>query len=356
MALNFDTLSAKFEFDSKNRIRFYEKLRQLLINGVNLDSALEQIYKNAARNKASALPKLYKRWRHDVSNGRNFGHCLAPYIPSIEAILLETGANTGKLTGALENAISTIEQQTKVKKAIINSAAYPIVLTAMLIAAMLMASYQVIPTFEEIIPVEEWTGMSYMVAMVAKFIRESGLIIMIFLVFVLVAITLSLPRWTGKSRLPFENLVPWSLYRIMQGSAFLLSVASMMNAGVKLDENSLRKISAQSDPYLRERIRALRRYIASGENLGDALAMSGYNFPDEEIISDLQIYANLRGFDQNLIKITQTWVDSLVEKVTINMKVINTIILGLIAVVIGCLIMSFYGVFQQIQQSQQQMN
>lgn len=134
-----------------------------------------------------------------------------------------------------------------------------------------------------------------------------------------------------------------------QGSSFLLAISSMMSAGVKLDETSLAKIARRSDPYLRQRINALTRYITAGENLGDALFKTGYKFPDEEIIGDLQIYAKLRGFEDNLIWITRSWVDSLVEKVTMIMKVVNTTILMLIAVVIGCLIMSFYDVFQQIQ-------
>jgi len=91
----------------------------------------------------------------------------------------------------------------------------------------------------------------------------------------------------------------------------------------------------------------MSRKFLSGENLGDALYKSGFKFPDEEIIGDLQIYAKLRGFDQNLIWITRSWVDSLVERVTMIMKVVNTTILILIAIVIGCLIMSFYDIFQQ---------
>ena len=354
--LDFFELSAKFEFSVSERLRFYEKLRQLLQNGVNLDMALSQIQKIAVRKKGSVLPKLYSRWRHSISNGMNFGQCLAPYVPSSEAILLETGANSGKLINAIENAMESIEQQSKVKKAIIGAAAYPAVLFAMLIAAMVMSAYKVIPTFEEIIPTEDWEGIAYGVAVASGFIRDYGMMMGIVFGLFIFAIFYSLPRWTGRMRIVFDKFVPWSMYRILQGSAFLLSVSSLMGAGVKLDEVSLGKISRQSDPYLSQRINAVKRFITAGENLGDALYQSGYKFPDEEIIADLQIYANLRGFDKNLINITRTWVDGLVERVTISMKVVNTIILVLIAIVIGCLILSFYSVFQQIQSVQQQAN
>lgn len=344
----FFELSVKFEFGSDARFKFYSKLAQLLENGVGLDTALGQI-ESIADRRGGVLPSLYRRWRNNIANGMNFGQCLAPFIPSAEAMLIETGANSGKLITALQNTAQSIEQQAKVKKAIITASAYPMVLVAMLIAALLLSSYKVIPTFEEIIPVEDWTGVSYAVAITSKFIRDYAFLVGVCFAVFLVIVFMSLPRWTSKKRVFFDKFVPWSLYRMWQGASFLLAISSMMAAGVKLDDVSLAKIARRADPYLKQRITSLTRFITAGENLGDALYKSGYNFPDEDIIGDLQIYAKLRGFDHNLIWITRSWVDSLVERVTITMKVVNTVILMLIAVVIGCLIMSFYDVFQQIQ-------
>lgn len=344
-------LAVKFEFGGDERQRFYIKLTQLLENGVSLDVALQQIQKISAR-KGKVLPKLYSKWRNEVAEGKNFGQCLSPYVPSSEAILLETGANSGKLVKALQNATESIENAGKVKKAIIAAGAYPMVLLAMLIAALVLSAYKVIPTFEQIIPVDQWVGISRTVAIVCQFIRDKGIIVIVVIAAVLSLVFWSLPRWQGRMRIRFDRFVPWSIYKMWQGSAFLLSVASLMSAGVKIDEGSLARISKQSDPYLKERVKGIQRYIASGENLGDALYNSGYEFPDNEIIGDLQIYARLRGFDQNLIRITRVWVDGLVERINVAMKIVNFTILIMITVVIGMLIMSFYSVFQQIQSQQ----
>lgn len=350
----FFKLSIKMEFNGETRQKFYIKLVQLLENGVSLDTALGQIQKIAQRqNPRATLHKLYKKWRNDVAEGMNFGQCVGPYVPSSEAILLETGANSGKLLKSLHNAADAIENQSKIKKAIIAAGAYPAVLTCMLIAAMVLSSFKVIPTFEQIIPVEKWQGIAYTVAIAARFIREQGMFIVVGLIAVVVIVTMSMPRWTGRARVYADRLVPYSLYKMWQGSAFLLSVASLMSAGVKLDEVSLQRISRLSSPYLKQRVKAIQKYIAGGENLGDALFNAGYEFPDTEIIGDLQIYARLRGFDQNLTRVTNTWVDGLVERVNSAMKIVNFVILVLIAVVIGCLILSFYSVFQQIQDQQQ---
>jgi len=347
----FFRLSVKFEFGSVERQRFYIKLTQLLENGVSLDVALQQIQKIAARKKG-VLPKLYGMWRNEVAEGKNFGQCLASYVPSAEAILLETGANSGKLVRALQNATESIENSGKVKKAIIAAGAYPMVLLAMLIAALVLSAYKVIPTFEQIIPVDQWKGVSRTVAMICRFVREDGLVVVAVVAGTITLVFWSLPRWLGPWRIRFDRFVPWSIYKMWQGSAFLLSVASLMSAGVKIDEGSLNRISKQSDPYLKERVKGIQRYIASGENLGDALYNAGFEFPDNEIIGDLQIYARLRGFDQNLIRITRVWVDGLVDRINVAMKIVNFAILIMITVVIGMLIMSFYSVFQQIQSQQ----
>tara|TARA_Y100001001_G_scaffold129711_1_gene128873 strand:- start:1364 stop:2428 length:1065 start_codon:yes stop_codon:yes gene_type:complete len=344
-------LSVAFEFNASERLRFYNKLSQLLENGVSLDMAVQQLERLAAKKRGSILPQLYARWRRSVANGINFGKCLAPYIPNSEAILIETGADSGYLILAIKNAAQAVEQQGKVKKAIISSAAYPAVLTAMLIGAMVLASYQVIPTFDEIIPIEEWTGLSYAVAVAAEFFRYYGWLIGLIILMIVVGISISMPRWAGKSRVAFDGVVPWNFYRMWQGSAFLLSVSSLMNAGVKLDENSLSKLSKSADPYLQRRIKAIRKEMSSGANFGDALARSGYNFPDAELISDMQIYASLRGFENNITKITNDWVESLIDEVQVAMKVVNVIVLFLIAIVIGMLILAFFGVFQQINSS-----
>ena len=346
----FFDFSVRFEFGPKERQKFYTKLSQLLENGVSLDAGLMQLSNVQLRKSStSVLGKVFGRWRKSVSNGMNFGLVMSPYVPSTEAILLETGANTGHLVDALRNACETVESQNKVKSAIISSSSYPIMLILMLIAALVMSTYQVIPTFSKILPVEEWTGTSAIFASVAGVIRDYGMIIVINCVTIIFLISYSLPRWTHRSRLYFENIVPWNLYRMWQGSSFLLSISALMKAGVKLDEVSLNRITRNAEPYLMQRVQAIKRYILSGDNLGDSLFKAGYNFPEEDIISDLQIYARLRGFDDNLIRITKTWVDELVIQVQNIMKVVNIFVLFLIATTIGFMISSLYGVVQQIQ-------
>jgi type II secretory pathway component PulF len=136
-----------------------------------------------------------------------------------------------------------------------------------------------------------------------------------------------------------------------QGSSFLLAVAALMASGVKIDDVSLRRISARASPYLKERINAISKHLSSGLNLGEALARTGMNFPEGELIDDLRIYATLKGFETNLASVTREWVAEVEGKVSAAMKILNTIALVLIALTVGTLVSSIFGVVQQIQES-----
>ena len=349
--MNLLKLQLFFEFNAKARQRLYYKLAQLLRNGVSLDRALEQISRIEEKRKHKATAAVLRRWRSSIENGVNFGQTIAPFVPPSESLLLETGGNSGRLQESFLNAAESVGQQRRVKDAIVSAGAYPALLIVVLIAALVLASYNIIPAFGEVLPVEQWQGTAALLAKVTAAIREYGLIMFGILVAFIMLISFSMPRWTGRTRLWVENIAPYSIYRMWQGSSFLLSVASLMASGVKIDDNSMRRLGARASPYLQERIRAIARQLTAGLNLGDALDRTGYSFPESELIDDLRIYATLKGFEENLSTITREWVGDVEGKVVAAMKVLNTVALVLIAVTLGVLISSIFGVVQQIKDS-----
>ena len=216
----FFDFAAKFEFNADIRIKFYNKLAQLMNNGVSLNVALHQI---ATTNKksGSVLPDLYLKWKKQVTNGMNIGLCMGPYVPTSEAMLIETGANSGQLAKSFIDAADAVEQQGRVKKAIVSNGSYPVLLMCVLLAAMFLTSYEVIPTFESVLPVEEWQGASYAVAKAAFFFRDWSVVILGSIAILFTIIGFSLPRWTGKLRVKFDNFFP-----AMTGSNLFINFGS----------------------------------------------------------------------------------------------------------------------------------
>lgn len=347
----FDNFSIKMQFNAVVRERFYRKLAQLLKNGVSVDRALKQLSAIEQRRGRKTLARMMRRWQSDIENGQSFGLCLRAFVPATESLLLETGSQSGKLYGALLNVIDVVSQQRRISSTIKRAGAYPLVLVLMLVAALLTTAYKIIPTFTEILPIEQWSGAPLFVANISFFIQDYGFMILMTVIGLLVSISLSMARWTGATRLWVETIPPWSIYRMWQGSAFLLSLASMMTAGVKIDEKSLKLIASGSSPYLRERARAISQRISGGQNLGEAMASTGHSFPDAELIDDFRIYASLKGFDQNVINVTKEWVSDVEQQIESAMRIINGATLVLIALTIGTILMSLFGIVQQIQDS-----
>ena len=337
------------QFDSRTRERFYRKLSQLLRNGIAIDRALEQMEMTETKQRRKGLGKLVRRWRNSIENGVNFGMCISPYVPSNESLLLESGGNFGRMQRALNEAAEAVAQQRRVKKMVVRSSAYPVLLLTILGNALYLASYNVIPAFADVLPVEQWRGAPAVVAQIADFIRRYGGWLLLFVFLMIGLISMTLPMWIGRTRMWVERLVPWSVYRMWQGSSFLLSVASLMSSGVKIDEVALKRISARVSPYMRERIEAISRQVISGHNLGESMYRAGYGFPDVELIDDMRIYAALRNFEDNITTIAREWVDDVLDKIDVAMKVANTVVLVLIAVTMGMLITSIFSVVQQIQ-------
>ena len=160
-------------------------------------------------------------------------------------------------------------------------------------------------------------------------------------VFLACAFWASLPRWKDGLRVTFDRFMPYSIYRVLHGSTWMISFASLVNAGVRT-ESALEQLMAGASPWMKVRIQACLKGMRSGLNPGDALAKSGFGFPDIEIIDDLGVYARLSGFDIALATIGREWITESVERIQAMMKVVfgfSVLLVGLfIALMVGGLI------------------
>src|SRR5690606_14350256 len=132
------------------------------------DRSLEQIAMIEQKRRHAATAAVLRRWRTSIENGMNFGQCIAPFVPSSEALLLETGGNSGRLQESFLNAAKSVSQQRRVKGAIVSAGSYPVLLVMVLIAALVLASYNIIPAFGEVLPVDQWQGTAAFIASFAQ--------------------------------------------------------------------------------------------------------------------------------------------------------------------------------------------
>jgi type II secretory pathway component PulF len=332
-----------FRFDSASRKRLWRKLAKLIENGVPILDALTSIQKRreAAGQGNHPVTIALGEWVKKIRNGFRLSQSIEGWVDRDEQMLIAAGEQSGKLDESLVSVAEIMDAKKKIRSAVIGGLAYPLVMLTLGFAVLIMFSFKIIPEFSRVVSDEKWQGIARYMIDFANFSRDWILVIVAVVVALIVAFFVSLPRWSEGWRIKVDTWPPYNIYRMLQGSTWMISFASLVAAGVRI-ENALQQMSIGTSPWMKARIDACLRGMRAGLNPGDALHKSGYGFPDREIIDDLAVYARLSGFDQALSIIGKEWITESVEQIQEMMKVIfgiSILIVGLfIAFMVGGLI------------------
>jgi len=332
-----------FRAGHATRRRIWLKLGKLLGNGVPIVEALDTLYQRRVvlKGKGDPVSLALEEWLRRMRNGSRLAQAIGEWVSHQEQMLISAGEQSGSLDDALRSTAEVMEAGKKIKNAVVGGLFYPVVMALIAFAVLILFAYKIIPEFAQIVPYERWRGFAKFMVDLSNFARNWMPLIMGTPVALVIVFLWSLPRWKDGLRIHADKYIPYSIYRILHGSTWMISFAALVGAGVRM-ENALQQLSEGASPWMKTRIHACLRGMRAGANPGDALARSGYGFPDVEIIDDLGVYARLSGFDQALATIGREWIAESVEKIQMMMKVVfglSVLFVGLfIALMAGGLI------------------
>lgn len=339
---DFELKFSRFMFSAGMgaRRRLWIKLAKLLSNGVPILDALKSIHERRIAGGDAKDPATVAigKWIERIRNGHRLAAAVEGWAPRDEQMLIAAGEQSGRLNDALLNTAEIMVAKAKIRKAVIGGLLYPVVMSLVALGVLVMFSYKIIPEFAKVVPDEKWHGTARLMIDIANFTRD-WLVVMIGLaIAAIVALFMSFPRWSSGFRIRIDRYPPYSIYRMLQGSAWTISLAALVSAGVRV-ENAVQQLGEGAGNWLYDRTQACLRGMRSGLTLGDALAKSGYGFPDKEIVDDLGVYSRLSGIDQALSIIGKEWITESVEAIQGMMKAI----FGVSVLVVGLLIAFMVG-------------
>ncbi len=355
MATSLDTTLAKLSFSSKQRLRVYRKIAVMTRYGLPLNRVLDMIHDQATHNgrKPSApMAVVMDSWRRAIRNGRSLSQAAGPWVPFNERMMIEAGEESQNLSTSLENLIAINLGSSKMKGAIIGGLAYPVILALSICAVLWLFGLKVIPAFDTIHPKESWTGLAGQMAAMSDAVQVYLLPSIIGIVLFIALLVWLMPRWTGPLRKHADKIPPFSIYRLVTGAGFMMSIGALIAAGVQTSR-ALEKIARNASPWLKERLNASLRYVYSGQNMGRSLQKAGHDFPDKEIIEDLVAYADLPAFTEMLEQIGQEWLENAIEMIKGQAKIINGVMLVLMGATISWMFSGLFDIQQQISNATQ---
>lgn len=351
--MDIKTELTKLLFTSQKRMRVFEKLSRYLSNGVPISFALSELYKfNSEGGKKTVESRVIFKWSESIRNGKSLSDAMASWVPDDEIAIIAAGEISGDLSSSL-NDIININNTKKRIRAALSGIIYPFVLIMTTCLYLHIFGTQVVPAFAGILPVEQWQGGGKTMYYLAVFVQEYLLYSLFFVFLMFLLMLTSFPRWTGPSRKVMDRIAPWSIYKTVFGCGFLLSLSSLIQAGVPAPE-ALRVIMKTANPWYKERLLSVRYRLLNGDqNLGEALHLSGYEFPSKTMITDLRSYASLGGFDEMLGKLSNQWQSETIASIDKQMSIFKNLAIVLMGGVFMWIVSGMFSLQQQISNAAQ---
>lgn len=344
---------AKSQFTDTVRLRMYRKIAKMLSNGLPLLKILEELYDRASeqgRKPNEPLAIVLDDCRRTVQNGRLLSEGLEWWAPRTEQMIIMAGEQSGRLELTLVAVIDVVQAEKKIRNVVIGGLIYPFAVFTLIFIYVYLFGTRVIPEFTRMVDPSAWTGAARSLYLLSLFVQHWMLPVVAAFVGIVIAVLMSMPRWRGNLRVIFDRFAPYSIYRLMVGSGFLMAFSALQFAGVTV-EKSLMRLSDMAQPWLRERLDGALMGVKSGLNCGEALRNAGYGFPSKEIVDDMCVYAEYKGFAEALKLLAQEWMEEGVEQVSAQMKVLNGVAILTLAVLIAWLVAGFFGIQHEIASS-----
>ena len=297
-----------FRLNTEKRVALLRKLASLLRNDFTLMNALgrlEMIESNNGKNPNEPFAIVMREWQKNLERGMSFSDTTRGWLPDEETLLVTSG-NISNLVVALENTTRVIESARRIRSAVRSAVAYPLFLLILTFGIIVMVGLYLVPPLVEVAGSDViWRGAARGLIGMSDFtIKYWYMFVVGFLILVFV-VGLSLNNWSGRLRAKFDKLPPWNIYKIHISVGWLMSLSSMISAGITMPD-AIRMLADNASRYLRSILEEVLHYIANGDNLGVALARAGRDFPNKEIIGDLMIYADMTDFDKNITSLIKT--------------------------------------------------
>jgi type II secretory pathway component PulF len=346
-------LLAKMAFRGQTKVRILRQLQRLIKAEVPLTKSLDMLinlYSKDGKKPGEPLALMIGEWNRRLKSGKSLSISMRGWISSTEEMIIEAGEQSDMLARSLEDALKANGAAGVIRKTIIGGLLYPIILLLMLCATLWGFSTSMVPTYATIVPPEKWTGNPAVMYAVSQFITNWFLIIAGATVATTTAIILTFPILCGPIRVYLDRLPPWTIYKITQGSSYMITMRGFLSAGMPIPD-ALRKMQKTGNPYFRERVGAILAKVNMGRNLGQAMKEAGHNFPDDQISGEVSIYAGLEDFQGSLDLLAKEWIDNAIGNAQVATKALSTIMTILVGLCVCYIAVTMFELQDIIQRS-----
>ncbi len=348
---SFQEKLTKFQFRVNRRVRYriYRKLEGMLKTNEALSRSLDRLYQNMTemgkypqRPSAIALREWFLKDRAGIS----LSQAMEGWIPDGELYMIRAGEESGTLAKALNSIQVMGKRGREMREAVTYAIGYPTFITLLVGFVIWTFGINLIANMRANAPQNVVDSLG-MIVPFSDFIGDWGLYIVALIVIICITISVTMPYWRGQTRSKFDMYPPWSWYRVLQGSSFLLGLSSLLGSQVPL-KRSLEILEEQGSPWIKERINAARQGVLRGQNLGEALRLSKMNFPEPGVAIDLEILSDRADVGAVIEQVADEWMQEQVDAMKMQAVFIRNAGMAIVGSIIAWAMMSIFSVVGEL--------
>jgi general secretion pathway protein F/type IV pilus assembly protein PilC len=316
----------------------YGQLADLLGSGVPLLRALDSLIKSTA---ASSLRELLREIRASVAEGKSLHESTRQYpevFPPLHAAMIQAGERAAFLEQVLRSLSEFLERLDDLKSKVTGALIYPALLTALGVTVMMGALIFFVPKFQPLLANVKKPLPTELLFAASVTVRSYWYLVLVGLGAVGAMVWMNLrseraSRWLEKMRLKVP--VVGNALRLLAITRFCRILGTMLANGVPLLQALRISREATGSTLLAERIAEATEAVRDGKRLSEPLGVGGF-FPDQ-ILAMIAVAEESNKLDQVLVQISDTVERRTNRQVDQAVRLIEPVILCLVAAGIGFL-------------------
>lgn len=257
-------------------------------------------------------------------------------FPKYMVHMVELGEQTGRLEEVLKSLTVYYEREASIRAGIKNSVTYPLIMTIMMIAVIIVLITKVLPVFSQIYEElgSELTGPARVLMNISNTL-DRYLIVFVLIFAVLFGAVLFL-YFSGLLRVMFQGRgISLSIAASRFANCMYLALAS----GLDTDQGLELAYELVDNPYMQEKINKCREHIRHGENFSNSLLLSGIF--SRTYASMITIGYKTGAMDEVMEKVGNAYEKEVEDRINRFISVLEPTLVIILSLFIGLILISF---------------
>ena len=335
-------------FWDKDKIN-YKELR-ILCNemGILLESGCEitKIFEMLKSNSNKKLVKILNQVLNNIHNGNSISQSFQKTnkFSKFFVSMVKAGEISGNLDAVMGRLSEYYDKEYKLKSKIKSVLIYPVILIILSIIASIFMLVEMIPNFQMIFENNDTEPpfITNLLINLSAFLKNNYLILTIINVFIIIYLLYKI-KTSKKIKIYIEKMqlkipIIKNLIKIIITTKFSRAFYILNKSGIEITEAI--EISSQvvDNHILYKEILNCKDSIIRGNSIGDSLKMV-QAFPNL-FLGMIEIGEENGCLDKTLLSINKFYEQELDNKIEYSMKLIEPVIIGIVAVIIGVIVIS----------------